>query len=172
MSTPEDPQEPFGAEFLEDYFAESDEHLTTIRRLLVDAEQSARGLSALALEELFRSFHSLKGLSGMVELREAELLAHHMEGYLRALRGQSASLSPDGLSLLIEGTRVLEHVLASRRAGDPLPSIDGVVARLEPMSSAIASQNGSLGQHLGQSRWCWRRADEAVVVARGVRALC
>ena len=31
----------------------------------------------------------------MVELREAELLAHHMESYLRALRGRAASLTPD-----------------------------------------------------------------------------
>ena len=87
----------------------------------------------------------------MVELREAELLAHHMEGYLRALRGRSASLADDGMSLLIDGTRLLEHVLASRRAGDPLPSIDGVVARLEHLARAVATQNGSAAGMAGEA---------------------
>jgi len=79
----------FGADFMDDYFAECDEHLATIRRLLLDLEGSlvaARPLPASAIEDLFRSFHSIKGISGMVELREAEMLAHHMESYLRVLR--------------------------------------------------------------------------------------
>jgi two-component system, chemotaxis family, sensor kinase CheA len=143
VATPDDPQEPFAAAFLDDYFAESDEHLTAIRKVLVDAEQSGRGLPAPALEELFRGFHSLKGLSGMVELREAELLAHHMEGYLRALRGRSGSVSADGLSLLIEGTGLLERVLASRRSGDPLPAIDAVADRLETLARAVDGENGA-----------------------------
>ena len=40
------------------------------------ANRRARRSRRPTLEELFRSFHSLKGLSGMVELRDAELLAH------------------------------------------------------------------------------------------------
>jgi two-component system chemotaxis sensor kinase CheA len=80
----------FLAGFMDDYFVECEEHLATIRRLLLVLE---RGIGQAAvppavLEELFRSFHSIKGISGMVELREAEMLAHHMESYLRALRAR------------------------------------------------------------------------------------
>src|SRR5690349_21555800 len=108
---------------MDDYFAESDEHLTAVRRILLAAtpDSPAGGLTAPAIEELFRSFHSLKGLSGMVELRDAELLAHHMESYLRLLRDRESKLTVDGLDALIEGTTVLEQVIAARRDGVPAP---------------------------------------------------
>ena len=64
---------PFAA-FMDDYFAECDEHLAIIRRLLLELETSVgadRPVAAAVLEELFRSFHSIKGISGMVELRAA-----------------------------------------------------------------------------------------------------
>lgn len=114
---------------MDDYFAECDEHLTAIRRLLLDSEATA-GLSAAALEELFRSFHSIKGLSGMVDLRDAELVAHHLESYLRVLRGHTATLTDEGLGALIEGTHALEQIIAARRDGGPAPPIDPVIARL------------------------------------------
>ena len=41
-------------------------------------------VSRAVLDDLFRHFHSLKGISGMVELRAAEELAHRLEDYLRA----------------------------------------------------------------------------------------
>ena len=96
MSNADGRTDPFFGAFMADYFAECDEHLTAIRRILSDVGPIRTGLSAPALEELFRSVHSLKGLSGMVELREAELLAHHMESYLRALRGTLRRPSPEG----------------------------------------------------------------------------
>ena len=70
------------------------------------------------LEELFRSFHSLKGISAMVELREAELLAHHMESCLRAIRqGASASMPPPLRDAGGRRQRVTGGVIVARRAG-------------------------------------------------------
>ena len=86
MSNP-DPNRPFAASFMDDYFAEADEHLVAVRRSLLSLEGALDSNPPPApLEELFRSFHSLKGISAMVELREAELLAHHMESCLRGVR--------------------------------------------------------------------------------------
>jgi CheY-like chemotaxis protein len=66
------------SEFLTDYFVECDEHLSIARRSLLALEpqlheaQTDREL----LDELFRSFHSLKGLSAMVGFKdERERLA-------------------------------------------------------------------------------------------------
>ena len=66
---------------MDDYFAESEEHLTAVRRSLLMLESSIGGSEppTAVVEELFRSFHSIKGISAMVELREAERLAHEME---------------------------------------------------------------------------------------------
>ncbi|MFP5260944.1 MAG: chemotaxis protein CheA [Blastocatellia bacterium] len=123
----------FFAEFLDDYFAESEEHLTILRRNLLALERFVgrpaieRGL----LDETFRSFHSLKGISGMVGVREAEQLAHEMESYLRALRQDQTMLTEEGMDGLIAGTKMLERVISARRGQNPPPDIAPVMAQIE-----------------------------------------
>ena len=132
----------FFAQFLDDYYAECDEHLTLVRRNLLALESQvgqARVEQAL-LDELFRSFHTLKGISAMVGLGAAEQLAHHMESYLRALRQHETTLSAEGIEALIAGTAMLEQVIAARRNEQPLPGIDAIVARLETVASDISSK--------------------------------
>ena len=111
MSSDDPTGEEFLAEFLDDYFAESDEHLTAVRRILLELEPESgvAGISPAMLEELFRSFHSLKGLAGMVHLRQAELLSHHLESYLRRLRDADGVLAAAGVDALIDGTDLLDR---------------------------------------------------------------
>ena len=119
---------PFADGFMDDYFAEADEHLVAVRRSLL-ALEGARGSTppSAPLEELFRSFHSLKGISAMVELREAELLAHHMESCLRGVRQGDVRLTAATFDVLVDGVRTLEHVIAARRASTAPPTIDPIV---------------------------------------------
>lgn len=136
----------FFAGFLDDYFAECDEHLTLARRALLSLEASVnqpqvnRGL----LDDLFRSFHSLKGISGMVGVREAEQLAHEMESYLRNLRQDQGVLTPEGMDALIVGTRVLEEVVIARRNQAPPPEITLVLNQLSQVTSETQAVSGSL----------------------------
>jgi two-component system chemotaxis sensor kinase CheA len=124
------------AEFLDDYFAESEEHLTVLRRGLLALERFVNQpqIEPPLLDELFRSFHSLKGISGMVGVREAEQLAHEMESYLRALRQNQVTLSEEGMAGLIAGTKTLEQVISARRGQNPPPDIARVIAQLEALS--------------------------------------
>ena len=95
---------PFAAGFMDDYFAEADEHMVAVRRSLLTLEGAlGSSLPAAALEELFRSFHSLKGISAMVELREAELLAHHMESCLRAVAAGQPHADGTNFEVLVDG---------------------------------------------------------------------
>ncbi len=120
-------------DFLDDYFAECEEHLTGVRRLLLALETSVgrADINRPVLDELFRHFHSLKGISGMVELRQAEDLAHRLEEFLRALR-QGDVLTHRG-----HGRAVRRHPTA--RAGGGCPSI-----RRDISASAAMSPIGSL----------------------------
>jgi two-component system chemotaxis sensor kinase CheA len=133
------------AEFLNDYFAESEEHLTILRRGLLALERFVNRpqIERPLLDELFRSFHSLKGISGMVGVREAEQLAHEMESYLRALRQDQVTLSEAGMDGLIAGTKALEQVISARRAETPPPEIAHVIAQLEALSLDAAPLNGT-----------------------------
>ena len=125
----------FGDRFLNEYFAECEEHLTIVRRGLLALESSvghARPKASLT-EELFRSFHSLKGLAGMVEDRQGEFLAHEMESYLRAVREAEVRLTTHGVETLIEGTRALEATINARHAQRDPPDTEATLANLRAL---------------------------------------
>ncbi|HEU4595770.1 MAG TPA: chemotaxis protein CheA [Pyrinomonadaceae bacterium] len=140
----------FFAQFLDDYFAECDEHLTLVRRHLLALEERAgrSDVDPSLLDELFRSFHTLKGISAMVDLSEAEQLAHHMESYLRALRQQEARPGAEGVEALMAATTVLEQVIAARRRSGTAPPIDATIARLQ----ALHSEAAPMTEHPAPSR--------------------
>jgi len=110
-------------EFLADYFIECDEHLATARRSVLALEpQLEHGtIDRSLLDELFRSFHSLKGLSAMVGFHEAEQLAHHLESFLSAVRKTEVRLEVTGLETLVSGIATLEQIIAARRDGTVVP---------------------------------------------------
>jgi two-component system chemotaxis sensor kinase CheA len=136
---PDDPSD-FVASFMEDYFAEAEEHLTAVRRSLLVLEPAVGGdPPAAVVEELFRSFHSLKGISAMVELREAEGLAHEMESCLGSIRDRQFVLSVAIFDALVEATDILDQVVAARRAGAAIPRVDQQIARLSTARHAGAS---------------------------------
>ena len=142
MDTPNpDNRGEFFDQFLDDYYAECDEHLVSIRRSLVTLEEEVdtRAVDRTLLDNLFRSFHTLKGISGMVGLGAAEQLAHHLESYLRELREGTVVFSEPGFEALTAGVSLLENVINARRNDQPIPSIDEVVERLQAISADSAT---------------------------------
>jgi two-component system chemotaxis sensor kinase CheA len=143
-----DQQSDFTGPFMEDYFAESEDHLNSVRGSLLALESAiGRGHPPKAvIEDLFRSFHSLKGLSAMVELREAEQLAHEMESFLRRIRGHEIVLMAPGFEALVDCANALEQVIAARRARTAVPAI---AQQLEGMAAACAAGGGASEQTAG-----------------------
>jgi len=144
-STPDNRGEFFD-QFLDDYYAECDEHLFSIRRSLVALEEEvdSRTVDRTVLDNLFRSFHTLKGISGMVGLGAAEQIAHQLESYLRELREGTVVLTQPGFEALSSGVSLLESVINARRNDQPIPSIDEIVERLQATSSdSVTSETTS-----------------------------
>ncbi len=163
----------FESSFMDDYFAEADEHLLAIRRCLLMLDGVERpDPSSAVLEELFRSCHSLKGISAMVELREAELLAHHMESCFRAIRQGETVLDAGNLETLLAGANGLEAIIVARREGKPIPPGEHVIEALRTMSSRAAAKSvASLpNQSTTAARvWAVRFVPSPELVARGVK---
>ena len=145
--TTSDPEnsDDFREQFLDDYYAECDEHLNLARRhlLAIEGQIGEGGIDVALLDELFRSFHTIKGISGMVGLNAAEQLAHTIEGVLRSLRQAELVLTMERLDILIAGISLLERVIAARRASDPIPAIDAIVIQLQAMSAGAAPHTSS-----------------------------
>jgi two-component system chemotaxis sensor kinase CheA len=164
----------FFDQFLDDYYAECDEHLVSIRRSLVTLEDDVnqRTVDRTLLDNLFRSFHTLKGISGMVGLTAAEQLAHHLESYLRELREGSLILSEPGFDALGAGVSLLEGVINARRNDQPLPSIEELVVRLQNISSDSATTGSESSKKADESdqtrRWEIEFIPTAELSERGV----
>src|ERR1044072_501809 len=164
----------FFDQFLDDYYAECDDHLISIRRSLVTLEDEVDygTVDRALLDNLFRSFHTLKGISGMVGLSAAEQLAHHLESYLRELREGTVQLSDSGFQALVSGVSLLESVINARRNNQPIPSIDVTVERLKAVSSESAPSKASEPQTVESdvtaTRWLIEFTPTAELAERGV----
>ncbi|HZM05922.1 MAG TPA: chemotaxis protein CheA [Candidatus Saccharimonadales bacterium] len=120
------------AELLDDFFAEADEHLLGIRQALLHLETSVGKAQAdpKIIEDLFRNFHSFKGISAIVGLGPAEAVAHATEDFLRLMRGGKAQLTAKGLEVLVAATQKLVQLAAAFRARKPLPGYESLLADL------------------------------------------
>jgi two-component system chemotaxis sensor kinase CheA len=162
---------------LDDYVAECDEHLSAARRTLLDLEATRNVASAdrEQVDALFRAFHTVKGLSGMVGARAAEEVAHGLEAYLGAVRKGQVTLTERGVDVLLEGIALVETAVNAVHGGQSAPDTSAVAAQIaallpvhpttpnEPPASTIDSpQAGVLPPD--------RKAKLAAGLARGERA--
>ena len=168
MSTPD----AFFNGFLDDYFAESEEHLAGATEALLRLDRSIGHPAAerAAVDDLFRYFHTLKAISAMVELRPAEQLAHHLEHYLRAIREGETVLTTAGSDALIEGTRRLEQIINAHRAHQPLPHTDDVLVKIESLVGAREVQTAAAADDPSEAgrRWTCRFVPTRELLASGI----
>ncbi len=121
-------------EFLQDFLDESDGHLRTISEHLLRLEQEDAQPDESTLNALFRAFHTLKGLCGMVGLAEASELAHVMESLLRDIRKGERAFTAEMSGVLLDGVQVLQQLIEPLRTPDaPKPDSTPVLARLKAL---------------------------------------
>jgi two-component system chemotaxis sensor kinase CheA len=109
-------------ELLEDFFGEADEHLTIIRNSLARLESSlGKPLEAADTEELFRRFHSFKGIASIVGLVAAENLAHATEELLRSFRAANSPFNQRDWNLLLQSAEALDQMVLAFRSDKTIP---------------------------------------------------
>lgn len=121
--------------FVAGYLVEADEHLRATTRNLLEAEKrlSQGASTARQVRELFRSMHTIKGLSAMVGVDPVVELAHEMETVLRAADRAGGMLEGPAIELLVRGVHAIEVRVRSLRDGQPVeaapsPLIDALAA--------------------------------------------
>ena len=132
----------FFDQFIEDYFAEADEHLAVVRRMLLGVESGGGPPEHQSLRELFRSLHTLKGLSGMVGDTTAERVAHALEESLRGAEHRARRLDEPFIDALFEAVAVLQRCIAARRAGGLPPDPEPVLTRLAHLAPPGGESGG------------------------------
>jgi chemotaxis protein histidine kinase CheA len=121
---------------------ETEEHLEAMEQMLVAAESGNIGPEEVA--RLFRSFHSVKGLSKALDMIGMEALAHRAEDLLGLVRDGVALLDGPAAALLLEAVdelKALREKAVVERADGAAP-----VSLLERLRAAFAAAGGASGE--------------------------
>ncbi len=102
-----------------------------------------------AIDEIFRSIHTLKGASASMGFAQMEHLCHSMEDVFQLIRSGSAEISPDLVNLLLACSDLIEQMLDDIEAGGDSSSKDPA-EQVQALKEWIAQRGGThkpLTQH-------------------------
>ncbi|WP_066053322.1 chemotaxis protein CheA [Robertmurraya korlensis] len=118
------------SQYLEVFIEESKEHLQNCNERLLDLEKNPSDLSIV--NDIFRSAHTLKGMSATMGYEDLASLTHQMENVLDAIRNQKISVTPEILDVVFEATDDLEAMVFSiADGGDGKRDVSSVVEKLK-----------------------------------------
>ncbi|OXS63236.1 two-component system chemotaxis sensor kinase CheA [Bacillus sp. V-88] len=118
------------SQYLEVFIEESKENLQTCNEQLLELEKNPEDLTIV--NEIFRSAHTLKGMSATMGYEDLANLTHKMENVLDAIRNEKIKVSPEILDVVFKSVDDLEAmVLSIADGGDGKRDVTEVVAMLE-----------------------------------------
>lgn len=139
------------------YLSEAEEILKELNTLLVNFEKAPGNTEIV--NNIFRLFHTLKGMSATMGYNEAVKLTHEMESILGQMRAGKMDASAPIVSLLFESVDTLGGLIGNIK-GIKTKKIDiaPIIKKLtnlgglaQPPSPPLAGQAGTLAQPSGQA---------------------
>lgn len=143
---------PASQEFLQDFLSEVSDHLLSIGQNLLTLEQTLKPgeppeealQNPVYVEDLLRSFHTIKGLSSMMGLEQAAELSHALESLLRLILNNETELNLEIIDHMLQGQNLLQRLvntLADNAGGDP-----GLQAEMASLTAMLRSANPGAGR--------------------------
>lgn len=117
-------------QYLEVFLEESREHLQNCNEQLLELEKNPQDLSII--NEIFRSAHTLKGMSATMGYEDLASLTHQMENVLDAIRNNRLLTTPEILDVIFMAVDHLEEMVESIAAGgDGKKNVSDTVEKLK-----------------------------------------
>lgn len=160
------------AEFIEGYLAEAEEHLSSSRANLVaiDEAHKKRARNPGAVRNLFRSIHTIKGLSAMVGAEPIVDIAHEMETLLRAADQSGGKLGAQAVDGILKGLRAIEERLRSLSRREPLaPAPQALVDELSALHIEGPARETSIELSLAPELLAKLSSGEREQLSQGLR---
>ena len=132
-------------EILTEFVSEADENLDTIEVNLMDLEQDPANKDII--NDIFRSFHTIKGVSGFLALKKINKLAHVTENLLDGARGGDYLINRTATDVILEAVDTLTKLISRVKHGvenrvtqqDDDINIDSLKDKLHHLQSALAN---------------------------------
>ncbi len=99
----------FGPEHLLDFLEEAEETVSQLNGHLIQLEQNPQDEELI--NNIFRSFHNLKGNSGLIGYQELNKLTHIAENLLNRVRNKELEVSSGLVDLLLKSVDVISELL-------------------------------------------------------------
>lgn len=141
-------QEPLFVEatdqpFLRGFVEECGEHIEVIERTLLQIEQHPHDSGAI--NDLFRPFHTIKGVAGFLNLRDIHRLAHEVETILDRARRRGQPLARAGVEGIFAALDLLkaqigplaQYAAAPSDGPIPQPDMSATLDRLRGLRRAV-----------------------------------
>lgn len=120
-------------ELFNDFVTEAMEHLESIEINLINLEQSPQDKEYL--NAIFRPFHTIKGVSGFLNLQDIHKFAHAVESLLDDARNDIIRVNQKVIDLILEAVDFLKNLILERKAlvqaGETQASLTDLTSWLE-----------------------------------------
>ena len=121
-------------QYLEMFIEESKEHLQSCSDNLLELEKNPTDLAIV--NEIFRSAHTLKGMSATMGYEDLADLTHKMENVLDAIRNEKIQVNAEILDVVFESVDHLEEMVMNiADGGDGKRNVSQTVAKLKRIES-------------------------------------
>lgn len=122
-------------EILQDFLIEAGELLEALNEQLIDLEQNPEDRDLL--NAVFRSFHTIKGGAGFLNLNALVVVCHHAEDVFNLLRNNERKIDPFLMDTVLRVLDVLNVMFGDLKGGkEPEPAPDHLVSDLARLASA------------------------------------
>jgi two-component system chemotaxis sensor kinase CheA len=124
-------------ELIGDFINEAGEHLASIEAQVLALERDPT--SADPLHAAFRSFHTIKGLAGFLELGDIREVAHEVETLLDRARNRELNVTPGMIDVVLESADYLKRSIVWVEAG-----LRGKAGEPPPFTALLVRVRGAL----------------------------
>ncbi len=133
----------FKEDLLSDFVLESREHLESVEPNLLDIEEHLGEDSPVAINEVFRAIHSLKGSAAFFGLNKIKDLAHVMENLLMKARDHEIVLDRNQISTLLSGTDKLAAMVEDLQNCDAIDTTEELEALQKYLDKNPSNESSS-----------------------------
>jgi two-component system, chemotaxis family, sensor kinase CheA len=106
---PEEPPEFQDPELLKDFIEEAKEHLASIELNMIALEANPEDVGVI--NDIFRPFHSIKGVAGFLNLKQIHELSHEVENYLDQARSGKLRITNTAIDVVLAAVDTLKSLL-------------------------------------------------------------
>ena len=137
-------------QYLDAFIRESEEEITKLNNSLLDLESDPNDREAM--DQIFRTAHTLKGNFGAMGFEEASNLAHAMEDLLDEMRQGEMEVTPEVMDLIFAGVDRIEVIVGEiEEDGEPETGTDQMVTELRAVLDEGVDAAGESGSSDGST---------------------